>query len=105
MPGHVVDYVSCCYYIVYYDSCLLLLSHSQKMSSADISVQSSPTDAVSVDVSSDNAFGKIVACTAGQGIKRVRSLDDRSDIIDQLAISGFTTVAGKKIRRLDKSKN
>ena len=75
-----------------------------KMSSADISVQSPPTDAVSVDVSSVNISGKIVAPTAGQGIKRGRSLDDMSDIIDQVA-SGFTAVTGKKTRRLDKSKN
>jgi len=74
------------------------------MSSVDISVQSPPIDAVSVDVSPDKISGKIVTCTASHGIKRVRSLDDVSDIIDQVA-NGFTTVTGKKTRRLDKSKN
>ena len=66
------------------------------MSSANISVQSPPTVAVSTEVISDIS-------TARAAIKRVHSLDDMSSIIDQVA-NGFTTVTGKKSRRLDKSR-
>ena len=59
-----------------------------------------------ITVTGDSVADKTTAPTIGQHMKRGRSLDDLTDIdeiIDQVA-SGFTSVVGKKSRRLEKAK-
>jgi len=59
-----------------------------------------------ITVTGDSVADKTIAPAIGQHMKRGRSLDDLTDIdgiIDQVA-SGFTSVVGKKSRRLEKAK-